>query len=84
MKNKSELKKTFLILFDNSGYTRFMQMHRNQVVHAEETVVELLSSIISSTKAPMTCMKSVVTLSVSTSIRTRILEVRTRYGTRLI
>jgi len=22
------LKKTFLILFDNSGYTRFMQMHR--------------------------------------------------------
>jgi len=54
MKNKSELKKIFLILFDISGYTRFMQMHRDQVVHAEEIVVELLSSIISSAKAPMT------------------------------
>ncbi len=54
MNSRSEMKNIFLILFDISGYTRFMQMHRDQVVHAEEIVVELLSSIISSAKAPMT------------------------------
>jgi hypothetical protein len=52
MKRNSELKKIFLILFDISGYTKFMQAHKDRIVHAEQIVGELLSTVIDTATEP--------------------------------
>jgi hypothetical protein len=52
METTTKLQRIFLILFDISGYTRFMRMHGDRFVHAEEVIGELLSTVIASTGAP--------------------------------
>jgi hypothetical protein len=49
----TRLQRIFLILFDISGYTRFLRMHGDRFVHAEEIIGELLSTVIDSTDAPL-------------------------------
>lgn len=53
MKNTTQLRKIFIILFDISGYTRFMRAHKNEIVEAEKVIVELLSTIISTAHSPL-------------------------------
>jgi hypothetical protein len=48
MKQKSDFRNIFLVLFDISGYTDFIRRHGKDFAHAEEVVLELLSVIISS------------------------------------
>lgn len=48
-----EMKRLFLIIFDISGYTRFMRTHDNRIMQAEAIVAELLSTIITTAKAPL-------------------------------
>jgi Protein of unknown function (DUF2652) len=52
MDTRTKLQRIFLILFDISGYTRFMRRHGDRFVHAEEVIGELLSTVIASTGAP--------------------------------
>jgi hypothetical protein len=52
MNSNTELKKIFMILFDISGYTRFMRAHQDRIVHAEQIIGELLSTIITTARSP--------------------------------
>jgi len=52
METRTKLQRIFLILFDISGYTRFMRMHGDRFVHAGEIIGGLLSTIIDSTSVP--------------------------------
>lgn len=48
MKQNSEPRNIFLVLFDIGGYTDFIRRHGKDFAHAEHAVAELLSVIISS------------------------------------
>ncbi len=52
MDARTRLQRIFLILFDISGYTRFLRMHGDHFMHAEEIIGELLSTVIDSTGGP--------------------------------
>lgn len=48
-----EIKPMFYVIADISGYTRFLQRHSGDLVHAEWMVGELLEQIIASARSPL-------------------------------
>jgi hypothetical protein len=45
--------KVFLVLFDISGYTRFIKLHKISLIHAERIIDELLERVIAETHPPL-------------------------------
>jgi hypothetical protein len=43
----------FLVLFDVSGYTRFIKYHKISLVHAERIIDDLLEQVIDQTEPPL-------------------------------
>ncbi|MFC1879560.1 DUF2652 domain-containing protein [Chloroflexota bacterium] len=48
-----EIKPVSLVLADISGYTKFIQEHRNALLHAEQIVTELLEAIVDTAEYPL-------------------------------
>jgi hypothetical protein len=48
-----ELKQTFLVIADISGYTKFIRKHRFSLIHAEHIISELLESVIKTAASPL-------------------------------
>ena len=43
----------FIILFDISGYTNFIRMHKVSLLHAEKIIGELMESFLDAVEAPV-------------------------------
>lgn len=52
-----QLKHIALVIADIGGYTRFIRLHRNTLLHAEEIVSQLLEAIIDRASHPLTINK---------------------------
>lgn len=48
-----DIKKTFIVLADISGYTKFVKLHKLSVIHAEQIINELIESIIRTSQHPL-------------------------------
>src|SRR3954467_6585359 len=53
----SELRPTFIVLADIGGYTRFIKTHGMALIHAEMAITELMVSVISASRHPLTLNK---------------------------
>jgi hypothetical protein len=47
------IKPIFIILVDISGYTKFINMHRIELLHAERIIAELMESVLEKVDAPV-------------------------------
>ncbi|MEO8303374.1 MAG: DUF2652 domain-containing protein [Betaproteobacteria bacterium] len=51
------IQRTFLLIADIAGYTRFMKFHRASLAHAQEIVAQLLETVIDATAPNLTLAK---------------------------
>jgi hypothetical protein len=52
-----ELHPVILVIVDISGYTRFIQLQKTSVMHAEQIISELLEAVVSQAEYPLTLNK---------------------------
>ena len=52
-----EIRNVVLVMVDISGYTRFIQLHKVSVLHAEQIITDLLEAVISKAEYPLVLNK---------------------------
>lgn len=52
-----QIKPSFLVIADITGYTRFLMLHTTSVLHAETIITELLEAVMTQAEHPMTIAK---------------------------